>query len=441
MSLSNNMNSQGASLFEGFLSNSELKERIFFTISVLVIFRFLSFVPLPSIDIEMLAQTVGSADLFSFISSLTGGAFGRMSIISLSVFPYISASIIMQLMSATIPSLVELKKEGEAGKKKINFYTRIGTIILATLQGLSLVLTLLSSSGAIVDHGVLTTVVIVSTLTAGTLLLMWLGEQVSARGIGNGVSLIIFAGIVSGFPAMFDQVFSAGRESNSALFMLFFMVVSLAVVFLVCFFERAQRRLIVQYPQQTRGGMGAGRPTNSHLPLKINVSGVIPPIFASALLSLPLTFGLGSVGDEDGILSSIMYYFSQGSVFYYSIFGILIIFFSFFYTPIIFNSSDTADNLKKSGAYIPGIRPGVKTASYLDYVLTRLTFVAGVYLAFVCILPEYALSQYGIRSILGGTSILICVSVTMDTVQQIQSYLFAQKYESLMKKARIKRRS
>ena len=369
---------------------------------------------------------------------LAGGAVQRMAIFALGIMPYISASIIMQLMTTVFPELEALKKEGEAGRKTLNQYTRYATVGLAALQAYGIAIGLEHWGRVVIDPGWFFRISTVITLTGGTILLMWLGEQITARGVGNGISLIIFIGIVARFPSYLIQAFEAGRTGSiQPLVLVFALVAIVALITFIVFMERAQRRLLVQYPKRQVGQRMFGG-ESSHLPLKINVSGVIPPIFASSILLMPATvanFNSASIPDW---LSTIVAYISHGSAIYLSLYAALIIFFAFFYTSIIFNPEETAENLKKYGGFIPGIRPGKKTAEYIDYVLTRITVVGGIYLAFVCLIPEYVIYRYSLPFALGGTSILIVVSVMMDTVAQIQSHLIAQQYEGLIKRARLR---
>ncbi len=425
---------------------TELKKRIWFTLGALVVYRLGTYIPLPGIDPLALQQIfqqqqggiLGMFDMFS------GGALGRMTIFALNIMPYISASIIMQLLTSTSPTLEALKKEGESGRKKINQYTRMGTVLLATVQAYGIAVGLEGMSGpggtAVIDPGYFFRAVTVITLVGGTIFLMWLGEQITARGVGNGISLIIFGGIVANLPAAFAQTLELGRTGAiSTVLIIGFLVMAVAVVTFIVFMERAQRRIIVQYPKRQVGNKMFGG-DSSHLPLKLNASGVIPPIFASSLLLLPATFAGFSGGQGPDWLQSMAAFVGHGQPFYMVLYIALIVFFTFFYTAIVFNPADTADNLKKYGGFIPGIRPGKNTAEYLDYVLTRLTVVGAAYLALVCLLPEILIAEYALPFYFGGTSLLIVVSVTMDTVGQIHSHLLAHQYEGLIKKAKPKGR-
>jgi preprotein translocase subunit SecY len=432
---------------------TELKQRIWFTIGALIVFRFLSFVPLPGVNpliLESLyAQTRGGIlDLFNTFS---GGSLERMSLIALGVMPYITASIVVQLAAALHPSLIALKKEGEAGRKKLNQYTRYGTVFLCAVQGWFLAVGLeaygaQSGLQAVVDPGLMFRIVTVINLVGGTMFLLWLGEQITSRGIGNGVSLIIMAGIVAQFPTFIANLFEGGRTGSINMLVIVGLVAMIVVLILgICFMERAQRRLLVQYPKRAsaRGMMQADR---SHLPLKLNTAGVIPPIFASSLLLLPLTitqFAGSSVTTDSGMYSVIQtlnQYLAHGQPLYLALYSIGIVFFCFFYTAVVFNPEETSENLKKNGGFIPGIRPGKRTAEYLDYVLTRITVIGAIYLTLVCVVPEYMIAQTGIPLFLGGTSLLIVVNVTVDTISQIQSHLLAHQYGDLIKKAKLKGR-
>lgn len=433
--------------FGAFAKAAELRKRIWFTIGVLIIYRIGTYIPLPGIDgaavQAIFNQGGGVLDLFNVFS---GGALSRMTIFALNIMPYISASIIMQLMTSVVPSLEALKKEGEAGRKKINQYTRYGTLFLAIVQsyGIALGLEGLTTpvGPAVLDPGGFFRLTTVITLTGGTMFLMWLGEQITQRGIGNGISLIIFAGIVAEFPRNIAATLELGRTGAlSTAFILFLFVMALALIAFIVFMERAQRRVLVQYPKRQ---MGASRMTGgetSHLPLKVNVSGVIPPIFASSLLLAPTTiaqFSASGQGGGTGWLATVAGYLAHGQPVFMALYGALIVFFAFFYTSIVFNPTETADNLKKQGGFIPGIRPGERTAEYLDKVLTRLTVIGAAYLAFVCLLPEFLIAQYAIPLYLGGTTLLILVNVAMDTVTQVQSHLIAHQYEGLIKKAKLR---
>ncbi|PXW78529.1 protein translocase subunit secY/sec61 alpha [Blastomonas natatoria] len=437
-----------------FSQATDLKNRIWFTIGALIIFRLLSYVPLPGVDPTALAalyqQTKGGVlDIFNTFS---GGSLERMSLIALGVMPYITASIVVQLAASLSPQLAAIKKEGESGRKKLNQYTRYGTVFLTAMQGYFIAVGLESYAGAsgiqaVIDPGIMFRIGAVISLIGGTMFLMWLGEQITARGIGNGISLIIMAGIVAQMPVFAAQMFEGGRTGSISPFAIVALIAMIVgLVLLISFMERAQRRVLIQYPKRAtqRGVMQADR---SHLPLKINTAGVIPPIFASSLLLMPLTitqFAGNSVDANStagGILQSLNQYLAHGQPLYMALYALGIIFFCFFYTAVVFNPEETSENLKKNGGFIPGIRPGKNTATYLDYVLTRITVVGAAYLTFVCVLPEYVIAQTGIPLFfLGGTSLLIVVNVTVDTITQIQSHLLAHQYADLIKKAKLKGR-
>ena len=421
----------------------ELRSRIFFTLGALIVARIGTYIPMPGIDPAALAlqiQQQGSG-LLDVFNTLAGGAVNRMAIFALGIMPYISASIIMQLMTTVFPELEALKKEGEAGRKVINQYTRYFTVALAIVQayGIAIGLEHFGGTGQIVmEPGWFFRIGAVITLTGGTMLLMWIGEQITSRGVGNGISLIIFAGIVAGFPQVIAQTLEQARTgAMSPLLALFFFVVAAALVAFIVVMERAQRRLFVTYPKRQVGNKVYGG-DSSHLPLKLNVSGVIPPIFASSILLLPTTVASFNAQNLPGWLEVIVTYLSRGQPMYLIVYGTLIVFFTFFYTSIVFNPEETAENLKKYGGVFPGIRPGKKSAQFIDYTLTRITVVGAAYLTFVCLLPEFMFLEYNLSFALGGTSILIVVSVTMDTVAQIQSHLVAQQYEGLLKKSKLR---
>ncbi len=421
----------------------ELRSRIFFTLGALIVARVGTYIPMPGIDPAALAlqiQQQGSG-LLDVFNTLAGGAVNRMAIFALGIMPYISASIIMQLMTTVFPELEALKKEGEAGRKVINQYTRYFTVALAIVQayGIAIGLEHFGGTGQIVmNPGWFFRIGAVITLTGGTMLLMWIGEQITSRGVGNGISLIIFAGIVAGFPKVIAQTLEQARTgAMSPLLALFFFVVAAALVAFIVFMERAQRRLFVTYPKRQVGNKVYGG-DSSHLPLKLNVSGVIPPIFASSILLLPTTVASFNAQNLPGWLEVIVTYLSRGQPLYLFVYGALIIFFTFFYTSVVFNPEETAENLKKYGGVFPGIRPGKRSAQFIDYTLTRITVIGAAYLTFVCLLPEFMFLEYNLSFALGGTSILIVVSVTMDTVAQIQSHLVAQQYEGLLKKSKLR---
>jgi preprotein translocase subunit SecY len=370
-----------------------------------------------------------------------GGAVERMAIFALGIMPYISASIIVQLMTAVIPSLEQLKKEGEQGRKVINQYTRYLTVVLAVFQSYGIAVGLEGSTGIVTDPGWFFRFSAVVTLTGGTMFLMWLGEQITSRGIGNGISLIIFAGIVANIPSAIAGTLELGRQGAlSTALILGVIVLAVVVIAFIVFMERAQRRLLIQYPKRQIGNrMFQG--DSSHLPLKLNTAGVIPPIFASSLLLLPITVAQFSAGSGPAWLSTVTALLGNGQPLYMLLYGALIIFFAFFYTAVVFNPKETADQLKKHGGFVPGIRPGERTAEYIDYVLTRITAVGAIYLVIVCLLPEALIAQAGIPFYFGGTSLLIVVNVTMDTVQQIQGHLLAHQYGDLIKKSKLRGRT
>lgn len=416
----------------------ELRQRLLFTLGALIVARLGTYIPMPGINPAAMAQFINSqaGGLLDVFNTLAGGAVQRMAIFALGIMPYISASIIMQLMTSVIPSLETLKKEGEAGRKTINQYTRYLTVVLAAVQAFGIAIGLEHTSNIVIEPGMFFRLTAVVTLTGGTILLMWIGEQITSRGVGNGISLIIFAGIVARFPQILGQGLEGVR--TGAVNPLLFILALIGAVVLVCFivyFERAQRRLLVQYPKRQVGQKMFGG-ESSHLPLKLNMSGVIPPIFASSILLMPSTVASFNAANMPDWLQTIIIYLSPGHPLYLTLYGLMILFFAFFYTSIVFNPEETAENLKKYGGFIPGIRPGKKTGEYIDYVLTRITLVGALYLCVVCLIPEYLRSDVSFA--LGGTSILIVVSVTMDTVAQIQSHLIAQQYEGLIKKAKLR---
>ncbi|MFL6845302.1 MAG: preprotein translocase subunit SecY [Allosphingosinicella sp.] len=434
-----------------FAKATDLKKRLWFTLGALVVFRLLSFVPLPGIDPRALAtlfQTTRGGVL-DFFNMFSGGSLQRMSLIALGVMPYITASIVVQLATSMSPALGALKKEGESGRKKLNQYTRYGTVLLCAIQGYFIAVGLEgwghgSTGSAVLNPGFMFRITTVVTLIGGTMFLMWLGEQITSRGIGNGVSLIIMAGIVAQLPTTLVQVFESGRTGTlSPLVILSVIALVASLILFICFMERAQRRVLIQYPkrQTARGQMQAEK---SHLPLKINTSGVIPPIFASSLLLMPLTIAQFAGNRVEGestwgdILITITTALQHGAPLYMALYAAGIIFFCFFYTAVVFNPEETAENLKRYGGFIPGIRPGKRTEEYLDYVLTRITVIGAAYLTLICLVPEFVISRMGIGFYLGGTSLLIVVNVTMDTVTQIQSHLIAHQYGDLIKKAKLK---
>jgi preprotein translocase subunit SecY len=426
--------------FGAFAKAEALKKRIWFTLGILLIYRLGTYVPVPGINPEALAQAFqqNSSGIIGMFDMFAGGAVGRMAIFALGVMPYISASIIMQLMSSIIPTLDQLKKEGEQGRKVINQYTRYGTVLLAALQAYGIAVGLQGSGNIVLNPGPFFVITTVITLTGGTMFLMWLGEQITARGIGNGLSLIIFAGIVARVPQAMLGTLELGRQGAlSPVVIVAVAAMAIGVIAFIVFVERAQRRLLIQYPKRQIGNR-LFQGEASHLPLKLNTSGVIPPIFASSLLLLPVTVANFTAGSGPGWLTTIAALLGRGQPLYILLYGGMIIFFAFFYTAVVFNPSDTAENLKKHGGFIPGIRPGKNTAEYIDYVLTRITAVGAVYLVVVCLMPEFLIDYTGVPFYFGGTSLLIVVSVTMDTVAQIQGHLLAHQYEGLVKKSRLR---
>ena len=422
----------------------ELKKRLWFTVGALIIYRLGTYLPLPGIDPWALADIFSqqSSGILGMFDMFSGGALSRMTIFALNIMPYITASIIMQLMTAIVPSLEALKKDGESGRKMINQYTRYLTVLLATVQGYGIAVGLESASGVVDDPGLFFRVTTVVTLVGGTLFLMWLGEQITSRGVGNGISLIIFAGIVANLPTALAGTLELGRTGAlSSLLIVLLFVMAAAVIAFIVFIERSVRKILVQYPKRQHGNKVFGG-DQSFLPLKINVPGVIPPIFASSLLLMPVSIinlTGGQAGGADWLVA-LNAMLGRGQPLYLLIYVSMIVFFAFFYTAIVFNPEDTAENLRKYGGYIPGIRPGKSTADYLDFVLTRLTVLGAAYLSAICILPELLISKYAVPFYFGGTSLLIVVTVTLDTVGQIQSHLLAHQYEGLVKKSRLKGR-
>ena len=418
----------------------ELKKRIYFTLAALVVYRLGTYIPMPGINPDTFAEAFNQArqGILGLFNMFSGGAVERMAIFALNIMPYISASIILQLLTSVSKQLEALKKEGEAGRKIINQYTRYLTCILAAAQAYGIAIGLEGAGNIVADPGWFFRISTVITLTGGTMFLMWLGEQITSRGIGNGISLIIFAGIVAEVPGAIAGMLELGRQGAlSTGLIIGVALMAVSVIAFIVFMERAQRRLLIQYPKRQVGNqMFEGQ--TSHLPLKLNSSGVIPPIFASSLLLVPTTVAQFSAGRGPEWLTSITTYLGHGRPAYMLLYVGLIVFFAFFYTAIVFNPIETADNLKKHGGFIPGIRPGERTAEYIDYVLTRITVVGAAYLALVCLLPELLVSYAAIPFYFGGTSLLIVVTVTMDTVAQVQGYLLAHQYEGLIKKSRLR---
>ncbi len=435
--------------FSSFGKAKELRQRIFFALGALIIYRFATYVPLPGIDPSILrdifTQLQQQGGVINMFNAFSGGALSRMSIIALNIMPYISASIIMTLLTSMSPSLATLKKEGERGRKKINQYTRYGTVLLTVLQGYALAVGLETMTGsgglsAVVDPGMFFRITTVITLVGGTMFLMWLGEQITARGIGNGISLIIMAGIVAELPRALANTIELGVTGSLSTGVIIGLIgLAFGLIYLIVTVERAQRRVIVQYPKRQVGNKMSQGDT-SHLPIKINIAGVIPPIFASSLLFMPATVLSFSAASGPGWLTFISTQLGQGQPLYIAFYVTGIVFFAFFYTSIQFNPKDTADNLKQFGGFIPGIRPGERTADYLDYLTTRLTVVGATYLSVVCVIPELLIAKLGMPFYLGGTSLLIVVNVTLDTVSQIHSHMMAHQYEGLIKKSRLRGR-
>lgn len=429
-----------ANLNFGALAKAEdLKKRIWFTLAALVVYRLGTYIPMPGINPDAFADAFKNASggILGLFNMFSGGAVSRMAIFSLNIMPYISASIILQLLQTVSPSLEALKKEGESGRKIINQYTRYLTAVLAAFQAYGIAVGLEGSGSIVIDPGWFFRISTVITLTGGTIFLMWLGEQITSRGIGNGISLIIMAGIVANIPSAIAGTLELGRQGAlSTGIILTVLVVAVGVIAFIVFVERAQRRLLIQYPKRQIGNqMFEGQ--SSHLPLKLNTSGVIPPIFASSLLLVPTTVANFTRGGPEW-LTYVTTLLGHGRPLFVTIYVALIIFFAFFYTAIVFNPTETADNLKKHGGFVPGIRPGERTAEYIDYVLTRITVVGAGYLALVCVLPEMLVSYAAVPFYFGGTSLLIVVSVTMDTVAQIQGYLLAHQYEGLIKRSKLR---
>jgi preprotein translocase subunit SecY len=428
--------------FSALAKAQELKARIWFTLGALLVYRLGTYIPLPGIDPAAWEQIfrTQSGGILGMFNMFSGGGIHRMAIFALNIMPYISASIIIQLMTTVSKSLEQLKKEGEQGRKLMNQYTRYLTVVLAAFQAYGIAVGLESAGQAVTDPGIFFRLSTVITLTGGTVFLMWLGEQVTSRGIGNGISLIILSGIVAELPTALYNMLELGRQGAlSTGLILVVIVMAVAVIMFIVFMERAQRRLLIQYPKRQVGNrMFEGQ--SSHLPLKLNTSGVIPPIFASSLLLLPTTVANFNAGQLPDWLTWVTTQLSHGRPLFLVLYVGLIIFFAFFYTAVVFNPTETAENLKKHGGFIPGIRPGERTAEYIDYVLSRITVIGAAYLALVCLIPEILISYAAVPFYFGGTSLLIVVSVTMDTVAQVQGYLLAHQYEGLIKKSKLRGR-
>ena len=418
----------------------ELWARLRFLFAAIIIYRIGTHIPVPGFDPDRLADlfTQNQGTFLGLFNMFSGGALERMSILALGVMPYISASIIMQLLSATVPALEQLKKEGDSGRRKINQYTRYGTVVLALIQGTAMAVGF-ASQGLAYEVNSLFYMVAISSLVAGAVFLMWLGEQITERGIGNGISMLIFAGIVAGIPGAIGQALESARQGDlNPLTLIVILIIAIAVVYFVVFIERGQRRLTVNYAQ--RQGRQAYNAQASHLPLKVNMAGVIPAIFASSLLLFPTSISqwFGQGVNAPAWLQDIALLIGPGQPLYVLLFSSLIIFFSFFYTALMYNPKEVADNLKKGGAYLPGIRPGEHTAKYIDSVTTRLTLIGGIYITLICLMPQFLNVYFNVPFYLGGTSLLIAVVVTMDFMAQVQSHLMSQQYDSLMKKANLK---
>ncbi len=432
---------ESTNLKSGFFSkDKDLKNRILFTIMMLCVYRLGTYIPLPGIDAQSLQTLMQSkqSGILGMLNIFSGGAIKRMAIFALGIMPYISSSIIIQLLTGVSEYFKNLKSQGEIGRKKITQYTRYGTVLLATVQGFGISVGLESSSNVVIDPGLFFRLTTVITLVAGTIFLMWLGEQITQRGIGNGISLIIFSGIVAEIPRALAATFELGRTGAlSVPIILMIFILLLSTVAFIVFIERAIRKILINYPKRQMGTKIYGG-ESSHLPLRINTAGVIPAIFASALLLLPVTFSNFGMSDS-GLFAGLSSLFSQGRPLYMLLYASGIIFFSFFYTSIVFNPKETAENLRKQGGYVPGIRPGERTAYFIEEILTRLTTIGALYLTLVCLMPEFLISKYPIPFYLGGTSVLIVVVVAMDTVSQIQTRMMSQQYESLIKKTRFGR--
>lgn len=419
----------------------DLRRRLVFLLLALVVYRIGAHIPVPGIDPDQLAQLFKSQEggILSLFNMFSGGALSRFAVFALGIMPYISASIIMQLGTYVVPALEQMKKEGEAGRRKITQFTRYGTVGLALFQSLGIALALEGTQGLVIEPGFMFRLTTVVSLTAGTMFLMWLGEQITERGLGNGISILIFASIVAGLPSALAGLFELVRTgSMHPLAAIFISVLVVAVTYFVVFVERGQRKILVNYARRQVGNKVYGG-QSSHLPLKLNMAGVIPAIFASSIILLPATVvGWFSTGDSMRWLKDVAAALTPGQPIYVGLYGAAIVFFCFFYTALVFNSRETADNLKKSGAFIPGIRPGDQTARHIDRILSRLTFAGAIYITLVCLLPEFLILKYNVPFYFGGTSLLIIVVVTMDFMAQVQNYMMSQQYESLLKKANFK---
>ncbi|GAL97244.1 preprotein translocase subunit SecY [Acetobacter tropicalis NRIC 0312] len=426
-----------------FAKATELKKRIWFTLGALIIYRLGTYIPVPGVDATVMGQLLAQhqGGILGMFNMFTGGALGRMTVFALNIMPYISASIIVQLMSTAVPSLEALKKEGEQGRKKLNQYTRYLTVFIALFQAYGIAVGLenmhSAAGAAVVNPGVFFLTSCVITLVGGTMFLMWLGEQITSRGVGNGISLIIFAGIVANLPQALASLFQLGYTGAlSPFFVLVFLVLAAITITSIVFMEQAQRRVVIQYPKRQMGQRMFGGDT-THMPLKVNTAGVIPPIFASSVLLIPVTIsGFMNGKSMPGWLSFLGEELGQGQPLYMLFYAAMIVFFSYFYAAVTFNPTETADNLRKQGGFIPGIRPGAATSAYFDKILTRLTTIGAAYMVLVCLLPQILISHYNVPFYFGGTSLIIIVSVTIDTVTQVQSHLVAHQYQGLMRRSR-----
>jgi preprotein translocase subunit SecY len=426
--------------FSTFSKAKALQQRIWFTLGALLVYRLGTFIPVPGIDPDAFRATFEQSQqgIIGMFNMFAGGAVERMAIFALNLIPYITASIVVQVVATASPRLEAMKKEGEAGRRKMNQYTRYLAVVFCAVQAYGIAVGLEASQGVVLNPGWFFRISTVITLVGGTMFLMWLGEQITARGVGNGISLIIFAGIVANLPTTIVQTLELSRTGALPALAGFGMILlALVVIAGIVFFERAQRRLLIQYPKRQVGNKLFQGDT-SHLPLKLNTSGVIPVIFGSSLLLLPATIAsFAAQGNAPVWLQTVTALLGRGQPLYLALFAALIIFFAFFYTAIVFNPTETADNLKRSGGFIPGIRPGERTAQHIDYVLTRITVIGAIYLTVVALIPEVMFSQLSVSQFIGGTSLLIMVTVTLDTISQIQSHLIAQQYEGLVKKSRL----
>ena len=429
--------------FSTFAKAKALQQRIWFTLGALLVYRLGTYIPVPGIDPDAYAATFEQAQqgIAGMFDMFAGGAVQRMAIFALNLIPYITASIVVQVVTTASPRLEALRKEGESGRRKLNQYTRYLAVVFCAIQAYGIAIGLEGSQGVVLNPGWFFRISTVVTLVGGTMFLMWLGEQITSRGVGNGISLIIFAGIVANLPRTIVQTLELSRTGALSTAWLFgILIIAVVVIGVIVFFERAQRRLLIQYPKRQVGNKMFQGDT-SHLPLKLNTSGVIPVIFASSLLLLPATIAsFAARGDAPQWLSVTAALLGRGQPLYLTLYAVLIVFFAFFYTSIVFNPTDTADNLKRSGGFIPGIRPGERTAEYIDYVLSRITVLGAIYLAIVCLIPEILISYASVPFYFGGTSLLIVVSVTMDTVAQVQGYLLAHQYEGLIRKSKLRGR-